>query len=97
MKRNILKLHKGAIEHEKEQKKAPKQSYKERLLENKLLSEALGLGMSLVLPIAGGAIAGAFLDRILQTAPKFTLGFLFVGIIISFIKLAQLARTGDNT
>ena len=97
MKRNIIKLDQGSAQHSKETVQENEKTEKERLLENKLLSEALGLGISLVLPIAGGALAGAFVDRIFQTAPRFTLGLLFVGLIISFFKLAELTKTGDNT
>ena len=97
MKRNIIKLHQGSVKHFEETIQKKEKTEKEQVLENKLLSEALGLGISLVLPIAGGALAGAFIDRIFQTAPRFTLGLLFVGLIISLLKLAELARTGDNT
>ncbi|MCR4263179.1 MAG: AtpZ/AtpI family protein [Candidatus Roizmanbacteria bacterium] len=97
MKRNIIKLDQGSAQHSKETVQEKEKTEKERQLENKLLSEALGLGISLVLPIAGGALAGAFIDRIFHTAPRFTLGLLFVGLIISFLKLAELTKTGDNT
>ena len=97
MKRNIIKLHQGSAKLSKEIIRKKEKTEKERLLENKLLSEALGLGVSLVLPIAGGALAGVFIDRIFQTAPRFTLGLLFMGLIISFLKLAELAKRGDNT
>lgn len=96
MKRNVIKLKKGSVTIEKEPVDEKKQSEKERELMNKLLSESLGLGISIALPIAGGAILGVTLDRLLTTAPKLTLGFLFFGVFISMLKMIQLARTGET-
>jgi hypothetical protein len=41
------------------------------------------IGLAIVLPIAGGAILGAYIDRHWSIYPKATLSLLFVGMIIS--------------
>jgi predicted F0F1-ATPase subunit len=50
------------------------------------------IGLSIVLPLAGGTILGAYIDRHWSTYPKATLIFLFVGMIISFVGFAHTLR-----
>ena len=69
MKRNIIKLQKGSVSIEKETVREKKQSLKETQRVNELLSESLGLGIGIALPIAGGAILGTALDKLFNTAP----------------------------
>ena len=90
MKRKILKLRKGLFEvHERQvEKKETNFSERERFL--KVLSSALELGFSISLPIAGGAILGAYLDKVFATSPKLTLSFIFLGIIIGIRSIFRL-------
>ena len=97
MKRNVIKLHKGYAKIKKETVQERIRSEKDQELMNKLLSESLGLGVTIVLPIAGGAIIGVVLDKFFSTAPKLTLGLLFFGVFISFYKMFKLTQTGDSS
>ena len=96
MKRNIIKLQKGSVSIEKETVREKKQSLKETQRVNELLSESLGLGIGIALPIAGGAILGTALDKLFNTAPKLTLGLLVVGLLISFSSLIRIAITAGK-
>lgn len=42
------------------------------------------IGFQIALPIAGGTLAGSFLDKKLGSAPIFTLVFLLAGIVLAF-------------
>lgn len=46
------------------------------------VSTAFSLGLSISLPIAGGAILGMFLDEKFGTHPQLTLSLLFAGIFV---------------
>lgn len=50
------------------------------------------IGFSIALPIAGGAIAGSFIDQHYQTYPRWTLGLLGLGIVISFVTFYQAIK-----
>ena len=43
------------------------------------------IGFAIAIPIAGGAILGAYADKAFQTYPTLTLSFLFLGFVISII------------
>jgi len=47
------------------------------------LSNSIGFGFTVSLPIAGGAIIGFMIDNKLNTHPKATLSLLFTGIFIA--------------
>jgi len=51
------------------------------------------IGFSIALPLAGGAIGGSFLDRYFASYPRFTLGLLALGIVISFLTFYQTIKT----
>lgn len=51
------------------------------------------IGFAIALPIAGGALAGVFIDRTWSTAPKATLSLLFLGIVVSFVNVLKTVRT----
>lgn len=57
---------------------------------------AASLGWDLALPIFGGTLIGYFLDRWLETAHTFTLGLLFMGIVISYYNLWRFIRRLDR-
>lgn len=50
------------------------------------------IGFSVALPIAGGGIAGSFLDSQWGTYPKMTLSLLFAGIIVSIINFIFVVK-----
>lgn len=50
------------------------------------------IGFSIVVPIAGGVLLGVYLDKKFNTAPKLTLVFLFLGVILSFMNLIRIIR-----
>jgi ATP synthase protein I len=49
------------------------------------VTQLLGLGSYLATCIAGGPIAGYFIDRWLDTSPTFTLIGLFLGLVTAFV------------
>jgi len=57
---------------------------------------ATSLGWDLALPIIGGTVIGYFLDRWLETGHTFTLGLLFLGIVISYYNLWRFIRRVDR-
>lgn len=48
------------------------------------------IGFSISLPIAGGALLGAYLDSLLGSYPKGTVSFLFVGIVVSIASFIRI-------
>ena len=50
------------------------------------------VGFTIAIPIAGGAIIGAYLDRIWGTYPKATLSFLFIGIAVSLVGFVRVVQ-----
>ena len=56
----------------------------------KVFSTSMELGFSISLPIVIWAISGAYLDSILNTAPKLTLSLLFTGIIIGCYSIYRI-------
>ncbi|MBE0698377.1 MAG: AtpZ/AtpI family protein [Anaerolineaceae bacterium] len=57
---------------------------------------ATSLGWDLAVPIFGGTLIGYYLDRWLGTGHTFTLGLLFLGIIISYYNLWRFIRRVDR-
>lgn len=51
------------------------------------------IGFSIALPIAGGALGGSYLDSRYGSYPRWTLGLLSLGIVISFITFYQTIKT----
>jgi F0F1-type ATP synthase assembly protein I len=47
------------------------------------------IGYSIALPIVGGALLGAYIDRVRSTYPKATIFLLFVGFVLSFIAFVK--------
>ena len=58
----------------------------------KFLELSTGLGFSISVPIAGGALLGAYLDKMLGTGPKLTLSLLFTGVIIGAISIYRILK-----
>lgn len=53
------------------------------------------IGFSIVIPIAGGVILGVFLDTKLNLAPKLTLSFLFLGVVVAFMNMIRILRENE--
>jgi F0F1-type ATP synthase assembly protein I len=53
--------------------------------------EAASLGWELAIPIVGGALAGHYLDRWLETKPILTLGLLLLGTVSAFYNVFRFA------
>lgn len=58
----------------------------------RVLTNSFGLGFSISLPIAGGAILGAYLDKKLHFFPKLTLFFIFLGLILSIYNFIRFTK-----
>lgn len=62
-----------------------------------LLALVSELGFAISLPIAGGAFVGQFLDGKLETAPRMTLSFIFIGLGIACANIYLLVKkTQEN-
>ena len=57
---------------------------------------ATTLGWDLAVPIVGGTLIGYFLDKWLDSGHTFTLGLLFLGIVISYYNLWRFIRRVDR-
>lgn len=61
-----------------------------------LFNTSADLGFSIALPIAGGAIIGSYLDKVWGSAPKATLGLLFLGIGLGIASVFRLINDFDK-
>ncbi|OGG13101.1 hypothetical protein A2875_00155 [Candidatus Gottesmanbacteria bacterium RIFCSPHIGHO2_01_FULL_46_14] len=51
------------------------------------------IGFSIAVPIAGGAIGGSFIDQYFHTYPRWTLGLLMLGVVVSVVTFYQTIKT----
>lgn len=51
------------------------------------------VGISIVLPLVGGALGGKYIDSALGTYPKVTIGLIALGFIVSLINLIGMFQT----
>ncbi len=65
---------------------------KERRKNNLLLAKYMNAGYYVLVPLLLGIFFGLFVDRKLETKPKFTIIFLFFGVIATFYNLGKLVR-----
>ena len=50
------------------------------------------IGLTVALPIVGGALLGSYIDRQTSTYPKATLSLLFIGIVIASLGFVSIMR-----
>jgi len=91
MRRKILQFNRGVLEQGEEEFEE-KDNREERERFKKILSAALSLGGSIVVPIAGGALLGVFLDKIFSTTPFLTLTLLALGVVSAFYTIYRLTQ-----
>lgn len=60
---------------------------------SKALSLATGLGMQIAFPIVVGVAFGHWIDKFSNSQPRFTLSFLFFGLMVSFYTLFKQVKT----
>lgn len=65
------------------------------LTKSMLLASELGLWLSL--PIVGGAFLGHYLDQKFSSTPFATLLFIFLGVVIVFLKLYSFVKNAENS
>ena len=53
-------------------------------------------GLQFILPFAGLAVLGIWVDRKLHTLPGFTINGAILGFIVGVLRLRQLARTSRH-
>jgi predicted F0F1-ATPase subunit len=58
--------------------------------------QATTLGWELAIPIFGGVLIGYFLDKLLGTGHIFTLGLLFMGVMVGYYSLWRFIRRLDR-
>lgn len=54
------------------------------------------VGFSVVVPTVGGLLIGVYLDNKLNTAPKLTLSFLFLGVVVGFINIFKIVNDNEK-
>lgn len=54
------------------------------------------IGFAIAIPIAGGALVGAAIDRSWSTSPHATLSFLFIGIIVAMVNVVTMVKTMEK-
>lgn len=91
MKRKILQFDRGKLTARVEEV-APKDTREDKKRFYKTLSASLSLGTSIVLPIAGGALLGRYLDTVFSSSPIATLVLLSTGVLVSFYTLIRFTR-----
>lgn len=91
MKRKILQFERGKLIAREEEVKA-KDTREERKRFYKILSSALSLSGSIVLPIVGGTLLGSYIDRLLSSPPVATIALLFLGVLLGFYRIIRLTR-----
>ncbi|OGG04470.1 hypothetical protein A2W14_06735 [Candidatus Gottesmanbacteria bacterium RBG_16_37_8] len=55
----------------------------------KIVSE---LGLSVTVPLVGGAFLGSYLDRNLNTSPKLTLSFILIGLFLGLYSMYKIVK-----
>lgn len=90
-KRKILRLDKDKIFTEEVEKVSPKNKKSEgRFFATISLASQIGLTISL--PIVGGAILGHFLDDRLNSSPRMTLSLIFIGLFIGIANVYKILK-----
>lgn len=74
---------------ESSRKAVPKPKLKETFFYIGLVGD---LGFAIVLPMVGGIILGAYIDRHFFLFPKATLLFLFIGILITGFSFVRILK-----
>ncbi len=56
------------------------------------------IGFAIAIPIAGGGLLGVVIDKAWSSTPKATLSLLFLGVVISFMNMFNIATmiSGKN-
>jgi len=78
----------------KKSKTLPESGRKKELLWGiKIVSE---LGLSMIVPLVAGAYLGSYLDTLLNSRPKLTLSFIFIGLILGIATLYKIVKENIN-
>ncbi|MBI3379555.1 AtpZ/AtpI family protein [Candidatus Gottesmanbacteria bacterium] len=85
-KRKTLRFGKDKILTEEVEKLTPKGKKEEKRF-FATLSLVSQLGLSICLPIVGGAFLGQFLDKKFTTSPRMTLSLIFLGLFIGITNI----------
>lgn len=86
---NYFKIDKN-FNIEKTNPEKKKKKTESKLINYNQVVELLNIGYNLFAPLVLGAILGFLADKSYQTKPRFTLLFIFFGILASFYNLWQL-------
>ena len=94
--RKVLRLTKNNLLQKIEEKEKPKKEEEGRSKFLTMISLASGLGFSISLPIAGGALLGHFLDRKFGTTPRMTLSLIFLGLMIGVANIYFIMKESEK-
>lgn len=96
--RKVLKLGRGEEENKIVEEEAPPENLEDqRSRMYQVVSIASELGFAIAIPIAGGAYLGQILDSKLQTTPRLTLSFIFIGVFLAAANIYLIIReTKEN-
>lgn len=96
-KKKVLQLNKESkLEVVEKDVKTKEESEDERTRFFSVLTTSTQLGFSVALPIAGGALLGTYLDKLLGTSPKLTLSLIFTGALLGGTNIYYLFRDSEK-
>lgn len=82
-RKKVLELNKeNRLEVVEKEVKTVAESEEERTRFFSVVTTSTQLGFSVALPIAGGALLGTYLDKLLGMSPRMTLSLIFIGAIL---------------
>lgn len=56
----------------------------------RLFSIASNIGLSMIIPLVGGALIGRFLDQKWSTSPKITITLIILGVLLGFYNMYRI-------
>jgi ATP synthase protein I len=95
-KQKVLHFTRDKLLQETKVRKESKEDKEGRSKFLTMISLASGLGFSISLPIAGGALLGHFLDRKFGTTPRMTLSLIFLGLMIGVANIYFIMKESEK-
>lgn len=96
-RKKVLELNKeNRLEVVEREVKTVDESEEERTRFFSVITTSTQLGFAVALPIAGGALLGTYLDKILGVSPRMTLSLIFFGSIMGATNIYFLFRDSEK-
>ncbi len=96
-KKKVLELNKeNRLEVVEKEVKTVDETEEERTRFFSMITTSTQLGFAVALPIAGGALLGTYLDKLLGMSPRMTLSLIFFGSIMGVTNIYFLFRDSEK-